>query len=50
MNPKTTITKNINRRKLIVDKDIQFYENIPVPSWIELRLIDGSANPYMLKE
>ena len=40
MNPKTTITKNINRRKLIVDKDIQFYENIPVPSWIELSLID----------
>ena len=40
MNPKTTITKNINRRKLIVDKDIQFYKNIPVPSWIELSLID----------
>ena len=40
MDPKTTITKNINRRKLIVDKDIKFYKNIPLPSWIELSLID----------
>ena len=40
MDPKATITKNINRRKLIVDKDIKFYKNIPLPSWIELSLID----------
>jgi len=40
MDPKTTIAKNINRRKLIVDKDIKFYKNVPLPSWIELSLID----------
>ena len=40
MNPKTTIKKNIKRRKIIVDQDIKFYKNVPLPTWIELSLID----------
>ena len=39
LDPKETIKKNIIRRKPIVDK-LQFYNNIPLPSWIELSLID----------
>jgi len=40
MNPKNTIKKNIKRRTLIVDRDIKFYKNVPLPTWIELSLID----------
>ena len=40
MNPKNTIKKNIKRRTLIVDRDIRFYKSIPLPTWIELSLID----------
>jgi radical SAM protein with 4Fe4S-binding SPASM domain len=40
MNPKNTIKKNIKRRTLIVDHDIKMYKNLPLPTWIELSLID----------
>ena len=40
MDPKITILKNINRKKPILDRDPQFYNGIPLPSWIELSLID----------
>tara|TARA_B100000029_G_C17572716_1_gene957189 strand:+ start:1318 stop:2184 length:867 start_codon:yes stop_codon:yes gene_type:complete len=40
MNPKTTIKKNIRRRSLIVDENIGNYKGIPLPTWIELSLID----------
>ena len=40
MNPKNTIRKNIKRRTLIVDNDIRMYKNLPLPTWIELSLID----------
>lgn len=39
MDPKTTIKKNLKRRSLFVDKVVKF-NNIPIPSWIELSLID----------
>jgi len=40
LNPRETIQKNIIRKKPILDRDPQFFENIPLPSWIELSLID----------
>ena len=40
LNPKETIKKNISRRKLIVDDVINHYEGLPLPTWIELSLID----------
>lgn len=40
LNPKETIQNNINRKKAILDRDPQFFNNIPIPSWIELSLID----------
>ena len=40
MNPKNTIKKNIRRRSLIVNEDIKYYKGIPLPTWIELSLID----------
>ena len=40
MNPKLTILRNINRKKPILDRDPQFYNGYPLPSWIELSLID----------
>ena len=33
--------KNIFRKKPILDRDPQFYKNFPLPSWIELSLIDA---------
>ena len=38
--PNKTIRKNINRRKLIVDDGINYYKSLPLPTWIELSLID----------
>lgn len=35
-----TIKVNIKRRTVIVDDKIQFYKNSPMPSWIELSIID----------
>ena len=40
MDPKLTIIKNINRKKPILDREPQFFNGIPLPSWIELSLID----------
>ncbi len=40
LDPKETIKKNIARRSLIVDEGITNYKNIPLPTWIELSLID----------
>ena len=40
LNPKETIKKNIERKKPILDREPQFYKNTPLPSWIELSLID----------
>lgn len=41
MNPKETIQNNIIRKKPILDRDPQFFNNVPLPSWIELSLIDN---------
>jgi len=40
LDPKKTIQNNINRKKAILDRDPQYYKGIPLPSWIELSLID----------
>jgi radical SAM protein with 4Fe4S-binding SPASM domain len=40
LDPVETIKKNIDRRKLIVDEGIKFFKGTPLPSWIELSLID----------
>ena len=40
LNPKETIKKNIIRKQPILDRDPQLHEGIPLPSWIELSLID----------
>jgi len=40
LDPKETIQNNINRKKPILDRDPQYFEGIPIPSWIELSLID----------
>lgn len=39
MDPKETIQKNLRRRSLTVDT-VDYYNQIPIPSWIELSLID----------
>ncbi len=41
LDPKETIYKNINRKKPILDREPQFYNGVPIPSWIELSLIDA---------
>ena len=40
-NPKETIQKNISRKKPILDRDPQIFNGVPIPSWIELSLIDA---------
>lgn len=40
LDPKETILKNINRKKPILDREPQFFKGVPIPSWIELSLID----------
>ena len=40
MNPLATIKKNLKRRSKIVDQDIASYQGVPLPTWIELSLID----------
>ena len=40
LDPKETIKNNIERKKPILDRKPQFYKNTPLPSWIELSLID----------
>ncbi len=39
MNPKETIKKNLKRRSEFVDI-VHIHENFPMPSWVELSLID----------
>ena len=41
LNPKETIQNNIERKKPILDRDPQYFEGVPLPSWIELSLIDN---------
>ena len=41
LNPKKTIQNNILRKKKILDRDPQFFKDVPIPSWIELSLIDA---------
>lgn len=41
LDPKETINKNIIRRKPIIDNNFQLYEGVPLPSWIELSIIDA---------
>ena len=38
--PKETRLKNIERKVRILDRDTQFYKSVPIPSWIELSIID----------
>jgi radical SAM protein with 4Fe4S-binding SPASM domain len=40
LDPKETIKKNIKRRKLIVDEGIKYFNKLPLPTWIELSIID----------
>jgi radical SAM protein with 4Fe4S-binding SPASM domain len=40
LDPKEAIERNINRKKSILDREPQIYKDIPLPSWIELSLID----------
>ena len=39
MDPKETIKTNLKRRSVVVDK-VYTVKNIPMPTWIELSLID----------
>ena len=41
LDPKETIIKNIERKKPILDRNPQFFNSVPLPSWIELSLIDN---------
>jgi radical SAM protein with 4Fe4S-binding SPASM domain len=41
MSVSETINKNTNRKKPILDRDPQFHNNVVIPSWIELSLIDA---------
>ena len=41
LDPRKTIQNNILRKKSILDRDPQFYKDVPLPSWIELSLIDA---------
>ena len=40
LDPSETIKKNIKRRSLIVDEGIKYYKKLPLPTWIELSIID----------
>ena len=40
MDPKATIKKNINRRTVIVDEKVEIHGGVPMPTWVELSLID----------
>ena len=41
LDPKETIQKNIIRKKPILDREPQFFKGTPLPSWMELSLIDS---------
>ena len=40
-NPTETRLKNIERKVRILDRDVQFHDSVPMPSWIELNVIDA---------
>ena len=40
MDPKNTIKQNLNRRTKIVDGEIVYHLGVPLPTWVELSLID----------
>ena len=40
MDPKATIKKNIQRRTVIVDQKVDLHKGVPIPTWVELSLID----------
>ena len=40
MDPKNTIRTNLKRRTKIVDGSPDYFENVPLPTWVELSLID----------
>ena len=39
--PNKTINNNIKRKKPILDRNPQYFNEIPIPSWIELSIIDA---------
>ena len=39
MDPKQTIKKNLERRSEVVDL-VQLHKDVPIPTWVELSLID----------
>ena len=41
MNSKKTRLENIKRKIPILDREPEFYKNIPLPSWIEISIIDA---------
>ena len=41
LDPKETIQNNVVRKKPILDREPQFFEGVPIPSWIELSIIDA---------
>ena len=41
MNSKKTRLENIKRKVPILDREPEFYNNIPLPSWIEISIIDA---------
>jgi radical SAM protein with 4Fe4S-binding SPASM domain len=40
LNPESTIKKNIQRRKKIVNDRLDYFKNNPNPTWVELSIID----------
>lgn len=40
LDPKKTIKQNIKRRTVIVDDNVYLYKKLPMPTWVELSLID----------
>ena len=41
MNSKNTRLDNIKRKIPILDREPEFYKNIPLPSWVEISIIDA---------
>ena len=39
--PTETRVKNIERKVRILDRDAQYFKGVPIPSWIELSVIDA---------
>ena len=40
MNPEKTIKKNLLRRSAFIDNELVIHKGVPLPTWIELSLID----------